>query len=66
MATVYEVVLWDPSGDFPGCKTIAEAVKHLVAGSYVIAVENGVARALNPAEEAEYDRQQQKVFQRSA
>ena len=62
MSTRYELVEWDDFGynlprslPYPSAKTIVEAVANIrSAGTFVVAVENGVRRSLTKAEESEF------------
>lgn len=64
MTNIYYFAAWTDSGCLLGCdhehKTVAEALdcdsEMRNAGSYVVAVENGLPRALNDEEEAEFQR----------
>jgi len=62
MSTLYELVEWEDLGfnlpqslPYPSAITIAEAVSNIrSAGTFVVAVENGVRRPLTIAEELEF------------
>jgi hypothetical protein len=62
MSTLYELVEWEDLGfnlpqslPYPRAITIAEAVSNIrSAGTFVLAVENGVRRPLTEAEELEF------------
>ena len=62
MSTLYELVEWEDLGfnlpqslPYPSAITIAEAVSNIrSAGTFVVAVENGVRRSLTEAEELEF------------
>ena len=62
MSTRYELVEWEDLGynlprslPYPSAKTIAEAVSNIrSAGTFVVAVENGVRRPLTGEEESEF------------
>jgi len=62
ISTLYELVEWEDFGynipcslPYPRANTIAEAVSNIrSAGSFVVAVENGVRRPLTKAEELEF------------
>jgi hypothetical protein len=62
MSTLYELVEWEDLGfnlpqslPYPSAITIAEAVSNIrSAGSFVVAVENGVRRPLTLGEELEF------------
>jgi len=61
MTSVCYFVAWDDSGCLLGCwhehTTISEAVECInCAGAYVLAIENGVLRALTVDEETEFKR----------
>lgn len=62
MSTLYELVDWEDLGynlpqslPYPSATTITEAVSNIrSAGTFVVAVENGVRRPLTKAEELEF------------
>ena len=62
MGTRYELVEWEDLGynlpqslPYPSAKTIAGAVANIRSSStFVVAVENGIRRALTEAEESEF------------
>jgi hypothetical protein len=62
MSTRYELVEWEDLGynlpqslPYPSAKTIAGAVANIrSAGTFVVAVENGVRRPLTQPEESEF------------
>jgi hypothetical protein len=62
MSTLYELVDWEDLGfnlpqslPYPSAITIAEAVLNIrSAGTFLVAVENGVRRALTQGEELEF------------
>jgi len=62
MSTLYELVDWEDLGfnlpqslPYPSATTIAEAVSNIdSAGTFVLAVENGVRRPLTEGEELEF------------
>jgi len=62
MSILYELVEWEDLGfnlprslPYPRALTIAEAVLNIrSAGTFVVAVENGVRRPLTAAEESEF------------
>jgi hypothetical protein len=62
MSSLYELVEWEDLGfnlpqslPYPSAITIAEAVSNIrSAGTFVVAVENGVRRPLTIAEELEF------------
>jgi hypothetical protein len=59
MSSIYYFSAWTDSGCLLGCEhehsTVTSAVACLsCAGGYVLAVENGVQRTLNDAEQAEF------------
>lgn len=62
MSTLYELVEWEDLGynlpqslPYPRATTIAKAVSNIrYAGTFVVAVENGVRRPLTAAEEFEF------------
>ena len=63
MSTRYELVEWEDLGynlpqslPYPSAKTIAGAVANIrSAGTFVVAVENGVRRPLTKPEESEFE-----------
>jgi hypothetical protein len=62
MSTLYELVDWEDLGynlpqslPYPRATTIAKTVSNIrYAGTFVVAVENGVRRPLTEAEEFEF------------
>jgi hypothetical protein len=62
MSTRYELVEWEDLGfnlpqslPYPSAKTIAGAVSNIhSAGTFVVAVENGIRRPLTEPEESEF------------
>jgi hypothetical protein len=62
MRTLYELVEWEDLGfnlsqslPYPKATTISEAVSNIrSAGTFVVAVENGLRRPLTQAEELEF------------
>jgi hypothetical protein len=59
MGISYEVVSQDSAalqyGRAPSSATIADAVRYVVLGEWLVAVEDGVPRRLNAAEEMEFE-----------